>query len=113
MKTFILPLFVVGAALSLLSPQTVLADTLAPAISTTAGSSDAQGQREERWKAAIAALDLTDAQKDQIKQIRNTVTDRKERRQQIMAVLTPEQKQKLMQMFQQYRESHGGTASST
>jgi Spy/CpxP family protein refolding chaperone len=113
MKTSILLLFVIGAALSFLSPRTVLADNPAPADSTTAGSSDGQGQREERWKAAIAALDLTDAQKLQIKQIRSTVTDKKERRQQIMAVLTPEQKEKLRQMFEQYRKADGGTASST
>ena len=46
---------------------------------------------------------LTDAQKDRIKQIRATVTDRKERRQQIMAVLTPDQKAKLKELIQEHR----------
>ena len=66
-------------------------------------------------KEMLAQLDLTDTQKGQIKQIRATVTDRKERRQQIMAVLTQDQKAKLIQMFQQYRSEHeaanGGTVT--
>jgi Spy/CpxP family protein refolding chaperone len=85
------------------------------ATNTTAGSSGAgQGQRMEQWKEAFAKLDLSEAQKQQIEQIRSTVTDRKERREQIMAVLTPEQKRKLMQMIAAHRGSaQSGTASGT
>ncbi len=48
----------------------------------------------------------------QIKQIRATVTDKTQRRQQVMAVLTPEQKQKLIQILMQYRNSGGATAGT-
>jgi len=67
-------------------------------------------QRRERIKEAFAQLNLTDEQKQQIKQIRQTVSDKTQRRQQIMAVLTLDQKQKLRQFFQQYRNNGGGAA---
>ena len=69
----------------------------------------------EKFKAAMEKLDLTEAQKAQIKQIHATVTDKKERRQQIMAVLTPDQKQKLMEMIKEHREAAqpGTTPSGT
>jgi Spy/CpxP family protein refolding chaperone len=113
MKTSILPLFFAGVALMVLSPRTTLADATTSAGSTTSGSSGTQGERGERWRAALAALDLTDAQKAQIKQIRSTVTDRKERFEQIKAVLTPEQKAKLREMIQERRNSGSATPAST
>jgi Spy/CpxP family protein refolding chaperone len=114
MKTSHLPLFLLGLALALLPPQLAMADNTttagqpAPAAgSTNSGTgsapSAAQGERFEKFKELVAQLNLTDAQKDQIKQIRATVTDRKERRQQIMAVLTPEQKAKLKELIQERR----------
>ena len=82
----------------------VLADDTAPTTGSTPPS-DAQGDRFAKFKAAMEKLDLTDAQKAQIKQIHATVTDKQERRKQIMAVLTPDQKQKLMQMIMEHRDA--------
>ncbi len=76
-------------------------------------ASEGQGQRMERLKAALAQLDLTDTQKEQIKQIRGSVSDRKERRQQIMAVLTPDQKAKLVAMWQAHKNGTGTDAGAT
>ena len=74
------------------------------AASATAPSEDGgKGQRAEKMKAALEQLDLSDAQKQQIQQIRANTQPGKERRQQIMAVLTPDQKQKLISMLQEYR----------
>jgi Spy/CpxP family protein refolding chaperone len=79
------------------------------AASATAPSEDGgKGQRAEKLKAALEQLDLTDAQKQQIKQIRANTDPGKERRQQIMAVLTPDQKQKLISMLQEYRAQQAG-----
>ena len=72
----------------------------APAAPGT-GSGD-KSQRMEAVKEAFDQLGLTDAQKAQIKQIRASTQPGKERREQIMAVLTPDQKSKLMEMIQQY-----------
>ncbi len=120
MKTCFLSLFLVGAALTATPLPMAQADDIstlaAPAGSTNAASGTApaapQGQRMERLKEALAELDLTDAQKAQIKQIRASVTDHKERRQQIMAVLTPDQKDKLLAMWQAHKEAAGTGAGS-
>jgi len=104
MKTSLLSLaaVLVFASTPLLFAQTS-ASTNAPAA--TAPSDDTgKGQRAEKLKAALDQLDLTDAQKQQIQQIRGNTQPGKERRQQIMAVLTPDQKQKLKSIFQQSRE---------
>jgi Spy/CpxP family protein refolding chaperone len=107
-------------ALMLASLPVILADdnTTSSQTNLAAGPNDgtetgAQGERGERWKAAFAQLDLTDAQKEQIKQIRATTPKGKERRQQIMAVLTPDQKAKLVQMIQQYRSEKQDGGSTT
>ena len=113
MKTSFLPLFLVGATLTIASARIGLADTAAPATANGPATNEAQGGRLERLKAALAELNLTDAQKAQIKQIRATVTDRRERRQQIMAVLTPEQKAKLIQMRQEHKNGGGAAPAST
>jgi len=118
MKTSCIYLFLLGAALLTLPSPTILADDTAPSSgSTNAGANtapaDMQGKRMERFKAAMAQLDLSDAQKEQIKGIRATVTDRKERRQQIMAVLTPDQKTKLMQLIQAHKDGmQSGTTAA-
>jgi Spy/CpxP family protein refolding chaperone len=101
MKTPLLCLFFAVASFA-----TVAAQTTAPATTsapTTTAPSDEQQARMEKFKAALEKLDLTDAQKTQIQQIRATVTDRRERRQQIMGVLTSEQKEKLKEMIQEHR----------
>ncbi len=49
-------------------------------------------------RAIFAQLGLTDAQKMQIAQIRQTTTDRQQRRAAIMNVLTPDQRTKFQQL---------------
>lgn len=51
-------------------------------------------------------LDLTDAQRAQIKQIRENTPKGKERRQEIMAILTPEQKAMAKQDAQEWKAQH-------
>jgi Spy/CpxP family protein refolding chaperone len=80
--------------------------TTAPANGADNSGGDA-GQKG-KWRAAFAQLYLSDAQKQQIKQIRASTQPGKERRQQIMAVLTPDQKQKLIAMFKQYHSQQDG-----
>jgi len=121
MKIPFLSLFLVGAVMGI--PQQMALAQESTASSQTASSSGAtasgttstpgagQGQRMERLKAALAQLDLTDAQKEQIQQIRGSVTDRKERRQQIMAVLTPDQKAKLVAMWQARKNGAGAVSN--
>jgi Spy/CpxP family protein refolding chaperone len=112
MKTPLLSLFFIGAALTAIPLQTVAADDSATSGQgssssgpTNSGGNDAQGQRFERLKPALAELGLTDAQKEQIQQIRASVTDRKERRQEILSVLTPDQKAKLREVIQERRNA--------
>ena len=81
--------------------------TNAPSATAPSGG-DGNGQRGEKLKAALEQLNLSDAQKQQIKQIRANTQPGKERRQQIMAVLTPDQKQKLISMLQEYRAAQAG-----
>jgi Spy/CpxP family protein refolding chaperone len=89
--------------------STASGQTTPPSGSTssagTGTDTGSQGQKLERLKQALAALDLTDAQKEQIKQIRASTTAGKERRQQIMAVLTPDQKAKLLEMIKEHRDA--------
>ncbi len=80
--------------------------TNAPASAAPAGG----GERAGKWKAVFEQLDLSEAQKEQIKQIRASTQPGKERRQQIMAVLSPEQKQKLVSLLQEYRAGQAGQA---
>ena len=114
MKTPFFCLAFVGAALGFVPVQTAVAQNSAPTDQTnlSGGPSNSggpgtpapgQGQKFGRFKAALAQLDLTDGQKAQIKQIRATVTDRKERHQDVLAVLTTEQKAKLRELIQASR----------
>jgi Spy/CpxP family protein refolding chaperone len=103
MKKFILGLIFASSIASaplLLAQDDGTTNTTSPAPSDGDGG---YGQKAGKWKEAFAQLDLTDAQKAQIKQIRANTQPGKERRQQIMGVLTPEQKQKLIGMFKDYR----------
>jgi Spy/CpxP family protein refolding chaperone len=103
MKKSLLCLFFAVACLAMVHAQDASG-------STGASASQGQDQRMAKWKAAFDQLDLTDAQKNQIKQIRSSVTDKQQRRQQIMAVLTPEQKQRLFQMI---KDNRGAAQSGT
>ncbi len=58
-------------------------------------------------------LGLTDAQKQQIQQIRQSTTDKKERRQEIAAVLTPEQKAMIRQKIQERRTQRQQSAQNS
>jgi Spy/CpxP family protein refolding chaperone len=115
MKTFLLTALA-GAILATASLEIFAADdttTTAPA-SGSATTTGAKGQKGERWRAAFEQLSLTDEQKTRIQQIRTSVTDRKERRQQIMGVLTPDQKTKLKDLIRESRSSEqtGGTTTA-
>jgi Spy/CpxP family protein refolding chaperone len=117
-KLLLLCFLFTGTALHALCDDTsnLSADpsTSAPSDGSTNGAAGEQGQRGERWKAALAQLNLSDAQKEQIKQIRATVTDRKERRQQVLAVLTADQKAQLKALWQARRAQAGpGQASGS
>jgi len=117
MRTSLFYFFLASAMLTTFAIQPAAADDSTTA-SGQAGSSGtpansgtdggARAQRIERIKEAFAQLDLTDAQKDQIKQIRASVTDRRERFVQILNVLTPDQKAKLRELRRQY---HSGSQS--
>jgi Spy/CpxP family protein refolding chaperone len=122
MKTSLFCLFLAGSALAAASLQMARADDATTPDQTAGASNGASGttptaeqmQRFERFKAALEALNLTDDQKAKIKQIRATVTDRKERRHEIIAILTPDQKAKLWQMIKEHREENqGGTGATT
>jgi Spy/CpxP family protein refolding chaperone len=109
MKTFLLGLVL---ALSVASTPVLLAQDDGSANSSTTpsggGGNSGDGQRAEKWKQVLEQLNLTDAQKAQIKQIRANTQPGPERRQQIMAVLKPEQKQKLIAMLKEYRSAQAG-----
>jgi Spy/CpxP family protein refolding chaperone len=53
-------------------------------------------------------LNLTPDQQQQIQTIRTTITDRQERREAMMKVLTPDQQAKLQQLRAQFGGQHGG-----
>jgi Spy/CpxP family protein refolding chaperone len=111
MKT-LSPLLLCLCAALMVSPTSAVADDSTPPSQTAPSDGTNTGtdasQRRQRFQEIIAQLNLMDEQKQQIRHIRQTVTDQTQRRQQIMAVLTPEQRQKLRQFFQQNR-SNGGT----
>jgi Spy/CpxP family protein refolding chaperone len=81
--------------------------TTAPS-SRGGNSAGGNGQHAGKWKAVFEQLDLSDTQKAQIKQIRANTQPGKERRQQIMAVLTPDQKQKLVSLLKEYQAEQAG-----
>ncbi|HEX4140134.1 MAG TPA: hypothetical protein VHY09_07280 [Candidatus Methylacidiphilales bacterium] len=76
--------------------------------SSATAPSGGDGQRAEKWKAVFDKLDLSDTQKQQIEQIRANTQPGPDRRQKIMAVLTPDQKQKLVDMLKEYRAERAG-----
>jgi periplasmic protein CpxP/Spy len=69
--------------------------------SQTQGQTEGQGQRGQRFKKGFAALNLTEAQKTQLKQVMQSSEVRQimqSSQQKIQALLTPEQQQKLQQL---------------
>lgn len=106
------PLLLGLCAMLMASPQSVLADDTDATTQTAPADGSNTAQRMERMKEVFAQLDLTPEQKQQIRQIRLTVTDKVQRRQEVMAVLTADQKEKLRQILQQYR-ANGGDGAPT
>ena len=122
MKTSFLSVLVISVTLAMRPSQRAMADdntlsgqSISSADTTgTNAAGDGQGQRLERLKEVLAQLDLTDAQKTQIQQIRSTVPAGHERRQEILAVLTPDQKTKLRELIQAHRNAaQSGTNTSS
>jgi Spy/CpxP family protein refolding chaperone len=114
MKT-LSPLLWCVCVLLMVFPATVLADD-DTAPSQTAPSDGANpgpgaGQRGVNIRALLAQLNLTGDQKQQIKQIMQTVPAGPQRRRQILAVLTPEQKQKLRQLLHPGRNGGGAAVA--
>jgi Spy/CpxP family protein refolding chaperone len=83
-------------------------DNSAVAPSDGNASTAGQGQHTGFWKQALEQLNLSDGQKQQIKQIVDNSQPGKERRQQIMAVLTPDQKQQLVSLIKEHRAEEAG-----
>ena len=77
-------------------------------VGDTSTNGASSGERAQRMQKALAQLDLSETQKQQIDQIRQTVTDHKQRRDAIMNVLTPDQRTKLKQIREAQRN---GTAT--
>lgn len=72
------------------------------------GQPQGPGGRGARMQQIYDQLGLTDAQKQQIAQIRQTVTDRQQRREAIRNVMTPEQQTQFDQLRAQLRNNRGG-----
>ncbi len=97
MKKILVCLAVLVASLPVLR-----ADDAAPAACS--GGSSTQQDRMEKFMAMMQQLNLTEDQKAKIKQIRASTQAGPERREQIAAVLTAEQKEKLRELIKQHRE---------
>lgn len=69
-------------------------------------ASDSAGTTDQQRPHFLRQLDLSDAQKAQIKRIIQNTTRGRERRQEILAVLTPEQRAQLKQDIQQWKAQH-------
>jgi Spy/CpxP family protein refolding chaperone len=119
MKASLLSLFLIGAALTAIPLQTVLADdgttseqTPSSGDSTNSAGNGAEGQRFGYFKEALAELNLSDAQKEQIKEVRASATNRRERHREILGVLTPDQKARLRELIQEHRNgAQSGTGT--
>jgi Spy/CpxP family protein refolding chaperone len=113
MKTSRLVLVAIGFASMALSLSSLRADDASTNSLAASAPTGDKAQRMEKMKAALAQLDLTEAQKAQIKQLFDTMPAGKERRQAIVAVLTPDQKAKLKSMFAERRSEmqDGGAAT--
>ena len=68
-------------------------------------------RRQQRMQQMATELGLSDAQKQQMQDIRKNITDREQRRAAIMAILTPEQQTKMEQMRAQ-RQNRGGNGEA-
>jgi len=94
---------VLGCSMTL-APLLFAADT-GTAADTSTTTPNSEGEHKGFWKQAIEQLNLSEAQKQQIQQIRAKTQPGKDRRQQIMAVLTPDQKQQLIALLKEHHAS--------
>ena len=117
-----LRLFLLGTALAVNAISPLPADTSvlsAPPGNSTAsdgtntGAPNGQTGSGQRRQHILQLLNLTDAQKQQIKQIRASTTDKKTRRQEIWQILTPAQQQQLKQLRQQRQAAQNGDGSNS
>jgi Spy/CpxP family protein refolding chaperone len=82
-----------------------------PAPSASARATDSSGNDADNpsigahLRGLLSQLDLTDAQRLQIAQIRQTMTDRQQRHEAILNILTPDQRTR----FEQLRAQRAGT----
>jgi Spy/CpxP family protein refolding chaperone len=113
MKKFVFSLVLASSVAStpLLFAQDAASTSSPSTAAPSAGSKNpgsGNGQRAEKWKAIMEQLDLSDAQKVQIKQIRASTQPGPDRRHQIMAVLLPDQKQKLISLLKEAQAEQAG-----
>jgi Spy/CpxP family protein refolding chaperone len=101
---------IAAAALPTLA-QTTNSEPAATTPLVGAGSTATTDDRREKLKEALAQLNLTENQQAMIRNIRASTSPGKERREQIIAVLTPDQKEKLKQMIGTWREKHDAAAA--
>ncbi len=85
-------------------------DDLGDSSSSSTTPADTTGSTTGGHHRLLAQLDLTEAQKAQIRQIVQSTTDKAQRRQQIRAILTPEQKMKLRQLIRERRAARQSAA---
>lgn len=91
----------------LLAQQTPPATTTPPTgNSGTPPGGDPSGKPKHPHPDFLSQLNLTDAQKAQIAQIKQNTPDHKQAHEQIMALLTPDQKAQLKQLHEQWRKDH-------
>jgi Spy/CpxP family protein refolding chaperone len=83
-----------------------LIDAEKPAAETDSDSEEPTA-RQLRIQRAFAELGLTDSQKQQIAQIRQTILDRQQRHEAIMNVLSPEQRAKWLEIRNSNRAGSG------
>jgi Spy/CpxP family protein refolding chaperone len=108
--------------LSSLCAMLLAAPTLALAH-TWQGTPTQGGEHRGDWASMFKNLDLTPQQEDQIKSLIEAYREahpqgsqpdqaaREQLREEILAVLTPEQRAQLEQEMQQWRDEHGGQQS--
>lgn len=71
-------------------------------------NAEREQRRQQRMQQMATELGLTDAQKQQMEDIRKTIPDRAQRHAAIMAILTPDQQAKMEQMRAQRGNRGGG-----
>ena len=107
----ILALALLGTPMPAQTADDDLGDSTSGAAADTSGSNTGtSGSAPAHRHRLLAQLGLTEQQRAQIKQIIQNTTDRKERRQEIKAILTPEQKMKLRELIRARRAQQPTTA---